>query len=179
MSTNTNSNVRLTLLQQPEIARSFGNGTSNFRSIDPPPILNLKIHQVEPTSILNGHYIVTATLWSVDERDEPVKELCTELAGNTIAESRVLENLNGLMDIIFIFPSLYVKNQGRYRICFRLISVFTPTLDGLLPCTSVIDTLFSNVIQVFLRNRFPGKSKPSLLMQVLVKQTDDLKARNL
>ncbi|KAI8891580.1 velvet factor, partial [Globomyces pollinis-pini] len=124
-------------------------------------------------------YIVAATLWSLDPNDEPFQELPNHLVGNTIAESRVLENLQGLLDIFFVFPHLYIRKEGRYRLCFRLIKIFSPSRDSLIPTSSVIGTVFSNIVQVFLPKHFPGKSKPSLLMRMLVKQTNDLKSRNL
>ncbi|KAI8893764.1 velvet factor [Globomyces pollinis-pini] len=123
--------------------------------------------------------MVTVNLWSIDESNQPLRELHTDLVGNIIAESRVLEDVDGFKKIYFIFPNVYVRKEGRYRLCFRLIKIFGPTHDRLLPYTSVMDTIFSNVIQVYLPKHFPGKSKPSMLMKVLVKQTNDLKSRNL
>ncbi|KAI8892675.1 hypothetical protein BC833DRAFT_662208 [Globomyces pollinis-pini] len=54
----------------------------------------------------------------------------------------------------------------------------SPSRDSLIPASSVIGTVFSNIVRVFLPKHFPGKSKPSLLMRMLVKQTNDLKSRN-
>ncbi|KAI8895965.1 velvet factor [Globomyces pollinis-pini] len=171
------SRLTLKLLEHPDRARCCGNGSHDIRSINPTPILQLKgkLNHHESTS----DWLAIVTLWSVDKSNEPLKEQPENLIGNTIAESRSLEDLSGVVGTFFIFPHLYIKKEGVYRLCFRLVRIFSPDRVELLPESNLLDTIYSNPFRVYTPRHYPGKSKPSMLMRFLAKQTIDLKARNL
>ncbi|KAI8895019.1 velvet factor [Globomyces pollinis-pini] len=101
------------------------------------------------------------------------------MTGTTIGESRYLYDIVDEPGSYFIFPSIFIRVPGLYKLQFRLIQVFSPDRMSLLPKTEVISTVFSDTFEVYPSKTFPGKSKPSVLMRVLAKQTHDIKSRNL
>ncbi|KAI8891757.1 hypothetical protein BC833DRAFT_546247, partial [Globomyces pollinis-pini] len=101
------------------------------------------------------------------------------LIGNTVAESRNLTDLTGSNGIFFVFPNLYIRRQGSYKILFQLISIFGPNGTSLTPESAVIDSIFSDSLSGYAPRYYPGKAKVSGLLRFLAKQTPDLKTRNL
>ncbi|KAI8896065.1 hypothetical protein BC833DRAFT_598988, partial [Globomyces pollinis-pini] len=119
---NTPEPLKLEILDQADRARCCGSGNYDFRSINPTPILKLKHSSESP--IFDGNLLVTATLYSVDVDGQIQKKSRNNLIGNTIAESRNLTDLTGSNGIFFVFPNLYIRRQGSYKILFQLISIF-------------------------------------------------------
>ncbi|KAI8893766.1 velvet factor [Globomyces pollinis-pini] len=170
----------LKVIQEPSKARCCGHGSTDFRTIDPPPIVTL-----ESTSKSINHrcsdndWMVTVSLWSLDKDQKPLCEDDCNLIGNRIAESRSLEAPDGKIKTFFIFPNLYIRKEGLYRLWFRLIRISSPNRHNLLPSTVILDSVYSDTLTVYSPKHFPGKSKPSVMMRMFAKQTHDLKARNL
>ncbi|OJJ49862.1 hypothetical protein ASPZODRAFT_1047396 [Penicilliopsis zonata CBS 506.65] len=123
----------LTVMQQPERARACGSGaksSADRRPVDPPPVVELRIHQSEVndtdqgtdiTFQYNANFFLYATL-----------ELARPIAHGRVAGSPQTPVLTGVpvagvayLDRpspagYFIFPDLSVRNEGRYRLNFHL-----------------------------------------------------------
>ncbi|KAI8892635.1 velvet factor-domain-containing protein [Globomyces pollinis-pini] len=101
------------------------------------------------------------------------------IATNRQRESRYLHDLTDQPGTYFIFPSLSIRLPGLYKLQYRLIQVFSPDRLSLLPSTETISTIFSDSFRAYPSKTFPGKSKPTILMKFLARQTSDIKSRNL
>ncbi|KAI8895016.1 velvet factor [Globomyces pollinis-pini] len=169
----------LEIIQNPRQARACGYGKGDYRSIDPPPIVKV-LDTANQSQNTNNDWIVCVTLWSVDDDGNLDKDLTkSRLVGNTVGESRYLHDLTDQPGTYFIFPSLSIRLPGLYKLQYRLIQVFSPDRLSLLPSTEVISTIFSDSFRAYTSKTFPGKSKPTILMRFLARQTSDIKSRNL
>ncbi|KAI8894328.1 hypothetical protein BC833DRAFT_225359 [Globomyces pollinis-pini] len=167
--------LKLEILDQANRARCCGSGNYDFRSIN--PVTKLKHSSESP--IFDGHFLVTATLYSIEPDGQLQKKSRNNLIGNTIAESRNLNDLTGSRGIFFVFPNLYIRRPGSYKILYQLISIFGPNGTSMIPESTVIDSVFSDTVSAYAPRYYPGKSKVSMLLRFLAKQTPDLKTRNL
>ncbi|KAI8895018.1 velvet factor [Globomyces pollinis-pini] len=165
------------MVQNPHQGRACGYGKGDYRSIDPVQTI-IQINSCRFP--FNNDWILCVTLWTVDNEGTPNKEVTkSRMVGNSIGESRYLYDLVGEPGSYFIFPTLFIRIPGLYKLQFRLIQVFSSDRKTLLPGTEVISTVFSDTFEVYPTKTFPGKSKPSVLMKVLAKQTHDVKSRSL
>ncbi|KAI8896491.1 velvet factor [Globomyces pollinis-pini] len=174
-----NETFQLEIVDQPERARCCGFGSYDFRSINPTPIIKLRSFPNHHT--FDSQFLVTATLYSVDPKNQnkPQKELLNNLIGTTVAESRILKGLNDSDGVFFVFPQLYIRKAGTYRLLFKLLRIFGPDSTHMLPESTVVDMVFSEPLLAYAPRYFPGKSKSTMLMKFLAKQTHDLKSRTL
>ncbi|KAI8894002.1 hypothetical protein BC833DRAFT_606573 [Globomyces pollinis-pini] len=173
-----NSNTpKLIICQQPVRARCSGNGATDFRSLDPTPVLQV-ISNINHSKSDND-WFVAASIWSIDKNNNLDKEVEGLMFGNTFVGSRSLVDETGKVGTFFVFPNLYIKYEGIYRIVFRLIKLTSSDRQSFLPQTEVIDVIQTEPLQAFLPKNFPGKSNPSIMMHVFAHQAHDLRPRNL
>lgn len=167
----------LFLRQQPVCARSCGFGDRDRRAIDPPPIIQLKVHGsgVSPVELRlkekNHLYVVFCSIWSEDGKkemssmpDEYMRQ--KRLTGNVAASPFVGIDEHGDQGSFFCFPDISCRTPGKYRLKFSLFLVdHRPGRKS-----PVKFEVLSEVFQCFSAKEFPGMSESTALAKALKTQ---------
>ncbi|KAK5173030.1 velum formation- protein [Saxophila tyrrhenica] len=184
----------LLVLQQPTRARACGAGaksSADRRPVDPPPIVRLKIFEVDDQSKndvtfgMNANYFLFATLEQarvmangrVGSQDQ--KGL-TVLTGTPVAGMVCLERPDPAG--YFIFPDLSVRHEGYYRLSFSLYEELREAKDEdqgeEVPRTNGNDgshvthrlEVKSKPFQVYSAKKFPGLTESTSLSRTVAEQ---------
>jgi hypothetical protein len=175
-----NSEYRITVRQQPFAARSCGFGERDRRVIDPPPIVQLTIH--DPSLSADEHArrlrhqfsVVHCSIWD----DSGVKDMSSmpedfrqqrRLMGTLVASPFVGLDENGEEGCFFCFPDLSCRTPGSFRLRFALV-----VLDPARMCTgdrsAIVATAMSDAFQVYNAKDFPGMRASTPLTKRLKEQ---------
>lgn len=167
----------LSLRQQPINARSCGFGDRDRRVIDPPPIVQLKVHGagLSPEELSqkmrNKKNVVHCAIWDESGTEEmsAMPEECTRqkrLMGNFVASPFLGTDEHGEDGCFFCFPDLSCRTPGRYRLKFSLILV-----DERPGTKSPVKVeVLSDVFQTYSAKEFPGMSESTSLAKALKQQ---------
>lgn len=167
----------LSLRQQPVNARSCGFGDRDRRVVDPPPIIQLKIHAPnlsrEEVGMKLRHpmNIVHCSIWSengAEEMSGMPDEYTRQkrLMGNLVASPFVGVDENGQEGCFFCFPDISCRTPGKYRLKFSLVA-----LDSRPGAKSPVKVeVLSDIFQTFSAKEFPGMSESSALAKTLKQQ---------
>ncbi|KAK3938497.1 velvet factor-domain-containing protein [Diplogelasinospora grovesii] len=175
----SNTEYRLTVRQQPFAARSCGFGERDRRVIDPPPIVQLSIH--DPTFDREQHdrqlrhpfFVVHCSIW--DERG--VKDMSNmpedfrqqrRLMGTLVASPFVGLDENNEEGCFFCFPDLSCRTPGTFRLKFVRLDLVNPTKCG--EKSDIIATAMSEPFQVYNAKDFPGMQASTALTKRLKEQ---------
>lgn len=167
----------LFLRQQPVNARSCGFGDRDRRVIDPPPIVQMKVHGpgLSPEEISRREKsrlnVVICSIWSEDGAEEmsgmPDEYMRQKrLMGNQAVSPFVGTDEHGNEGCFFCFPDISCRTPGKYRLKFSLI-----LLDHRPGSKSPVKVeVLSDVFQTFSAKEFPGMSESTALAKALKNQ---------
>ncbi|KAL2156423.1 hypothetical protein VTH82DRAFT_1168 [Thermothelomyces myriococcoides] len=174
------SEYRITVRQQPLAARSCGFGERDRRVIDPPPIVQLTIHdpnlsEEERARRLRHQFsVVHCSIW--DEKG--IKDMSSmpedfrqqrRLMGTLVASPFVGLDDRGEEGCFFCFPDLSCRTPGVFRLKFALV-----VLDPARMCSgdrsAIVATAMSEPFQVYNAKDFPGMQASTLLTKRLKEQ---------
>jgi len=174
------SEYRITVRQQPSAARSCGFGERDRRVIDPPPIVQLTIHDdsltpEERTRKLRHQFsVVHCSIW--DERG--IKDMSSmpedfrqqrRLMGTLVASPFVGVDENNEEGCFFCFPDLSCRTPGSFRLKFALV-VLDPTRMMAGDRSQILATAMSEPFQVYNAKDFPGMKASTPLTKKLKEQ---------
>ncbi|KAK3302423.1 velvet factor-domain-containing protein [Chaetomium strumarium] len=175
-----NSEYRITVRQQPFAARSCGFGERDRRVIDPPPIVQLTIH--DPSLSADEHArrlrhqfsVVHCSIWD----ETGAKDMSSmpddfrqqrRLMGTLVASPFVGLDEKGEEGCFFCFPDLSCRTPGTFRLKFALV-----VLDPARMCTgdrsAIVATAMSDAFQVYNAKDFPGMRASTPLTKRLKEQ---------
>lgn len=126
------SGYRLHVRQQPAHARTCGFGEKDRRSVDPPPIVELKVYgangEIDHDALYDPYYVLHCTLWSEDGKEDcnlvsESNRTMRVLVGSLVSSPSVLLDEFGHEGCFFVFPDLSCRTEGSYRLKFKLICV--------------------------------------------------------
>ncbi|KAK4123077.1 hypothetical protein N657DRAFT_446666 [Parathielavia appendiculata] len=179
-SATPNSTYRITVRQQPLAARSCGFGERDRRVIDPPPIVQLTIHDpsLSPPAVsqrLRHQFsVVHCSIW--DERGESDMSSMPEdfrqqrrLMGTLVASPFVGVDETGEEGCFFCFPDLSCRTPGVFRLKFALV-VLDPARMVVGERSAIVATVMSERFQVFNAKDFPGMQASTTLTKRLKEQ---------
>ncbi|KAI8352904.1 velvet factor-domain-containing protein [Blakeslea trispora] len=158
--------LQFEIVEEPEQCRVSNYGDKDRRPIDPAPIVRLRSED-EETKDLHPFYVVQASLWSVDRKEqldlvETKNQYMRALIGSVIASPSLLKGLDTTReDYYFAFPDLSVRINGEYCLQFNLIH---------LTRNKVIKSVFSKPFIVYTAKSYPGMKESSKLAKHLAKQ---------
>ncbi|KAL8906679.1 MAG: hypothetical protein Q9207_001865 [Kuettlingeria erythrocarpa] len=170
------SRYNLSIRQQPEAARACGMGNQDRRVVDPPPIVQLTLKDFDPCSTgdidtLRNPYNAMHCLL-LNQSGEDITQ-----AGDTRDSQRVMRGLTGCLmaspfcgvdaaapasnvdnarlGCFFIFPDLSIRQPGRYRLRFTLVS---QVVEGIPTgsTTPILGVIESDLFDVYTAKDFPG-----------------------
>ncbi|KAK4200447.1 velvet factor-domain-containing protein [Triangularia verruculosa] len=174
------SEYRISVRQQPYAARSCGFGERDRRVIDPPPIVQLTIHDPSLSPEEHGrrlrHQFSVVHCSIYDEKGERDMSAMPEdfrqqrrLMGTLVASPFVGQDENGEEGCFFCFPDLSCRTPGSFRLKFALV-----VLDPMRMCmgdrSKIVATAMSEVFCVFNAKDFPGMKASTGLTKRLKEQ---------
>lgn len=167
---------RITVRQQPFAARSCGFGERDRRVIDPPPIVQLTIHDPdatpqEITQRYRQHMVMHCSIWDETGRkdmscmpDEFRQQ--RRLMGQLVATAFVGKDENDEEGCFFVFPDLSCRTPGTFRLKFTFVPL-EPTSMGRRPKCPIEGIVLSEPFQVFNAKDFPGMRASTALTRKL------------
>ncbi|KAK0711496.1 velvet factor-domain-containing protein [Lasiosphaeris hirsuta] len=174
------SEYRIIVRQQPSAARSCGFGERDRRVIDPPPIVQLTIHDDTLTPEERGRRlrhqfsVVHCSIW--DERGTKDMSSMPEdfrqqrrLMGTLVASPFVGVDENSEEGCFFCFPDLSCRTPGSFRLKFALV-VLDPTRMIAGDRSAIVATAMSEPFQVYNAKDFPGMKASTPLTKRLKEQ---------
>lgn len=166
----------LSFRQQPLAARACGLGDRDRRTIDPPPILELKITDRAtgyPTLDHNATLVLHCELR--DTNGGPLTHLSQNndesrpvlaMMGNSVASPFTAKDERGIAGVFFILSDLSCRFPERYRLHFQLLR-----LEGqALRSSQVTATALSEPFTVYTAKDFPGMRESTPLLKHLRRQ---------
>ncbi|KAK4099065.1 hypothetical protein N658DRAFT_543052 [Parathielavia hyrcaniae] len=177
-----NSTYRITVRQQPLAARSCGFGERDRRVIDPPPIVQLTIHDatLSPAALArrlrHQFSVVHCSIW--DERGErdmgsmpdgDFRQQQRRLMGTLVASPFVGLDEFGEEGCFFCFPDLSCRTPGMFRLKFALV-VLDPARMVVGSRSAIVATVLSEGFRVFNAKDFPGMQASTALTKRLKEQ---------
>ncbi|SPQ22847.1 1082596c-d734-400b-900e-6159bde92f0a [Thermothielavioides terrestris] len=171
---------RITVRQQPLAARSCGFGERDRRVIDPPPIVQLTIHDetLGPDELArrlrHQFSVVHCSIW--DERG--VRDMSSmpedfrqqrRLMGTLVASPFVGLDEHGAEGCFFCFPDLSCRTPGAFRLKFALV-VLDPARMRVGERSAIVATAMSEPFQVYNAKDFPGMQASTPLTKRLKEQ---------
>ncbi|KAK4650316.1 hypothetical protein QC762_706330 [Podospora pseudocomata] len=174
------SEYRISVRQQPYAARSCGFGERDRRVIDPPPIVQLTIHDPslspEELSRRLRHQFSVVHCSIYDDRGERDMSAMPEdfrqqrrLMGTLVASPFVGQDENGEEGCFFCFPDLSCRTPGSFRLKFALV-VLDPMSMRMGDRSKIVATAMSEVFCVYNAKDFPGMKASTGLTKRLKEQ---------
>lgn len=175
------SPYRITVRQQPFAARSCGFGERDRRVIDPPPIVQLTIH--DPALSADEHArrlrhqfsVVHCSIW--DEKGAKDMSSMPEdfrqqrrLMGTLVASPFVGRDEHGEEGCFFCFPDLSCRTPGVFRLKFALVVLDPARHMHSGARSAIVATAMSDPFQVYNAKDFPGMKASTLLTKRLKEQ---------
>ncbi|KAH7631937.1 velvet factor-domain-containing protein [Sordaria sp. MPI-SDFR-AT-0083] len=174
------TDYRISVRQQPFAARSCGFGERDRRVIDPPPIVQLTIHndtlsREEHSRLLRHQFsVIHCSIWD----ETGIKDMSSmpedfrqqrRLMGTLVASPFVGQDENGEEGCFFCFPDLSCRTPGIFRLKFALV-VLDPARMMAGDRSSIVATAMSEPFQVYNAKDFPGMKASTPLTKRLKEQ---------
>ncbi|KAK3341003.1 velvet factor-domain-containing protein [Neurospora tetraspora] len=174
------TDYQISVRQQPFAARSCGFGERDRRVIDPPPIVQLTIHndtlsREELSRLLRHQFsVIHCSIWD----ETGVKDMSSmpedfrqqrRLMGTLVASPFVGLDENGEEGCFFCFPDLSCRTPGIFRLKFALV-VLDPARMMAGDRSSIVATAMSEPFQVYNAKDFPGMKASTPLTKRLKEQ---------
>ncbi|KAF9110639.1 hypothetical protein BGX27_006060 [Mortierella sp. AM989] len=157
----TSSKYVLVIRQQPQRAKVCGVKERDRRTIDPPPIVQIKL--ADPTSDRNKDYLQSPYLFMCcnivhanDPNGEIVAPAHRALAGTVVSSLNRLKDVDNSDGGFFVFGDMSVRIEGRFCLRFTLFEL----IEGQV--VHVMTTL-SNPMIAHPSKTFPGMSESTFL----------------
>jgi Velvet factor len=169
----------LVVRQQPVAARACGMGERDRRLVDPPPIVQLFVNELDPEKsaeeLRYGGNVVHCTLWdetgTKDQTTKPQLDRRTKrsLVGSLVASPFYGKDEYGKEGCFFCFPDLSTRDWGDYRLRFVLMRIMPESLGagGQAP---VVTEVMTKVFRVYPAKEFPGMEQSTRLTRALKAQ---------
>ncbi|KAM7192691.1 Velvet factor domain containing protein [Naviculisporaceae sp. PSN 640] len=176
----SSSEYKIIVRQQPFAARSCGFGERDRRVIDPPPIVQLSIHDdsLSPDELgrrLRHQFsVVHCSIWD----EEGIKDMSSmpedfrqqrRLMGTLVASPFVGQDEDGEEGCFFCFPDLSCRTPGTFRLKFALV-ILDPTKMHHGDRSAIVATAMSEPFQVYNAKDFPGMKASTPLTKRLKEQ---------
>jgi len=176
----TPTQYRISVRQQPYAARSCGFGERDRRVIDPPPIVQMTIHDDSLSREELGRRlrhqlsVVHCSIWDEDgARDmssmpEDFRQQ-RRLMGTLVASPFVGLDDKGDEGCFFPFPDLSCRTAGTFRLKFNLV-ILDPSKMLRGNRSEILATVMSDPFHVFNAKDFPGMKASTPLTRRLKEQ---------
>ncbi|KAF9142486.1 hypothetical protein BG015_000832 [Linnemannia schmuckeri] len=151
----------LTIRQQPQRAKVCGNKERDRRSIDPPPIVQIKL--ADASTDKNKDYLQSPYLFmccNLVHADDPNGEIVAPahraLAGTVVSSLNRLKDVDNSDGGFFVFGDISVRIEGRFCLRFTLFELIEGQVVHVM-------TSISNPMTVHSSKTFPGMLESTFL----------------
>ncbi|KAG0294552.1 hypothetical protein BGZ96_000986 [Linnemannia gamsii] len=160
-SASTASKYLLSIRQQPQRAKVCGNKERDRRSIDPPPIVQIKL--ADASTDKNKDYLQSPYLFmccNLVHADDPNGEIVAPahraLAGTVVSSLNRLKDVDNSDGGFFVFGDISVRIEGRFCLRFTLFELIEGQVVHVM-------TSISNPMTVHSSKTFPGMLESTFL----------------
>ncbi|KAL8663190.1 MAG: hypothetical protein Q9168_008137 [Polycauliona sp. 1 TL-2023] len=185
------SRYNLTVRQQPINCRACGMGERDRRLVDPPPIVQLSLHDFDPTSqadvdaLKTNYNVLHCSLMdssgkNISQVPDPYdpQKMSRRLTGSLIASQFIGTDPeappstipDARLGCFFIFPDLSCRQTGIYKLRFTLMRIDIEIMPTGSSKNLVIQVVDSDPFEVFTPKDFPGLKASNELMKDLKRQ---------
>ncbi|RDW94428.1 hypothetical protein BP5796_00191 [Coleophoma crateriformis] len=166
------SHCSLKVVQQPVLARVSIGKDKDRKPCDPPPILELQVHeQLDPSRnyLQSPYFFVFAILIKPDgsPAEETTKVVSSGAATSSLHRLKNVKNEDGAY---FVFGDLSIKLEGEFRLRFNLFEM----QDGFARFMQAVD---SDVFTVYGTKNFPGMGESTYMTRSFADQGVRLRLR--
>ncbi|KAF9933224.1 hypothetical protein FBU30_006165 [Linnemannia zychae] len=151
----------LVIRQQPQRAKICGNKERDRRSIDPPPIVQIKL--ADASTDKNKDYLQSPYLFmccNLVHADDPNGEIVAPahraLAGTVVSSLNRLKDVDNSDGGFFVFGDISVRIEGRFCLRFTLFELIEGQVVHVM-------TSISNPLTVYSSKTFPGMLESTFL----------------
>ncbi|KAK3811445.1 MAG: velvet factor-domain-containing protein [Linnemannia gamsii] len=155
------SKYLLVIRQQPQRAKVCGNKERDRRSIDPPPIVQIKL--ADASTDKNKDYLQSPYLFmccNVVHADDPNGDIVAPahraLAGTVVSSLNRLKDVDNSDGGFFVFGDISVRIEGRFCLRFTLFELIEGQVVHVM-------TSISNAMTVHSSKTFPGMLESTFL----------------
>ena len=104
------------------------------------------------------------------------------LEGRLVASANVARDLDGSRACFFVFTDLSIRQEGQFRLAFKLIALGPPTLPPMGSSVSaggqVLAEALTEPFAIYSPRRFPGMTESTELAKCLARQGIQVPVRN-
>ncbi|KAH8925208.1 hypothetical protein BT69DRAFT_1216793 [Atractiella rhizophila] len=174
------SSFQLEVLQHPSRSRMTGFGSTDRRSLDPPPVVRLKARDengilVRDSAFESETMLCHAELWQAEDGQEreqrnhvwSEREVVRNLLGTLTVPGRRLKDQFGNASVLFVFNDLAVRTEGTFTLRFTVLDL-NSKMDS--PVSPPLAREFSHPFRVYSPKSFPGMQTSTQLTKALAKQ---------
>ncbi|CDU24903.1 uncharacterized protein SPSC_04736 [Sporisorium scitamineum] len=185
-----NRTYQLIIRQQPQQGRLCGLGSKDKRPLDPLPILQLRIIKPDGTEDEDAESSPNLVLQVSLRKEDPVSRTHAEavlvesndpmypwtrmLEGRLVASANVARDLDGSRACFFVFTDLSIRQEGQFRLAFKLLALGPPTSTG----GHVLAEALTEPFTIYSPRRFPGMTESTGLAKCLARQGIQVPVRN-
>ncbi|SPO27916.1 uncharacterized protein UTRI_05059 [Ustilago trichophora] len=196
---NDHRTYKLIIRQQPKQGRLCGLGSKDKRPLDPLPILQLRILKEDGTededAENSSNLILQVSLRKEDpnarthsdavlvESNDPSYPWTRMLEGRLVASANVARDLDGSRACFFVFTDLSIRQEGQFRLAFKLIAIGPPSLPTMGASSTnaggqVLAEALTEPFAIYSPRRFPGMTESTELAKCLARQGIQVPVRN-
>ncbi|SJX64446.1 uncharacterized protein SRS1_15088 [Sporisorium reilianum f. sp. reilianum] len=189
-----NRTYQLIIRQQPQQGRLCGLGSKDKRPLDPLPILQLRILKPDGSEDEDAEnspdLILQVTLRKEDpfsgthsdamlvESNDALYPFMRMLEGRLVASANVARDLDGSRACFFVFTDLSIRQEGRFRLAFKLLALGPPSLAHASAGGHVLAEALTQPFTIYSPRRFPGMTESTELAKCLARQGIQVPVRN-
>lgn len=104
------------------------------------------------------------------------------LEGRLVASANVARDLDGSRACFFVFTDLSIRQEGQFRLAFKLIGLGVPSLPTAGASSSgggqVLAEALTQPFSIYSPRRFPGMTESTELAKCLARQGIQVPVRN-
>ncbi|KAI9356637.1 velvet factor-domain-containing protein [Pilaira anomala] len=168
-----NRNYNVILRQQPERAKISVRNERDKRSIEPPPILQMKwincTEEEEKKSLQSPFYFVVVNIVRADSTNDILSSQ-EYLSGSTVSSLHRLRDMDNTDGGFFVFGDLAVKKEGRFKLQFSLFELIDENIENR-------KTVYSNEFTVYTAKLYPGPIESTFLSRTFSDQGVKMRIR--
>ncbi|KAH8914084.1 hypothetical protein BT69DRAFT_1358458 [Atractiella rhizophila] len=171
---------QLDVLQHPSRSRMTGFGSTDRRSLDPPPVVRLKVRDengilVRDSAFESDTMVCHTELWQAEEGQEREqrnhvwreRKVVRNLLGTLTVPGRRLKDQWGNASVLFVFNDLAVRTEGTFTLRFTVLDLDSKMDSRVSP---PLAREFSRPFHVYSPKSFPGMQTSTPLTKALARQ---------
>lgn len=100
------------------------------------------------------------------------------LEGRLVASANVARDLDGSRACFFVFTDLSIRQEGQFRLAFKLLAIGPPSFAPTSTGGHVLAEALTEPFTIYSPRRFPGMTESTELAKCLARQGIQVPVRN-